>query len=142
MAKDIPNTSDLTNGAYEQPTGVDNGPAFSKIVTDFMKRMATHTHTGADSKAASLPQKISEIFLASTLTFTQDSSSKRYSTVLVFSSIDISNNNAQFYYKETADASVESSWIRFYPSELRAYDGTSITLQGLSRNDIDIRVIA
>jgi len=54
MANDITGTEDYTNGPYQTPEDTETGNTVFSILQDFMERMATHQHTGADSKEISL----------------------------------------------------------------------------------------
>jgi hypothetical protein len=50
----INGTENFTNGAYEIPDDKETGaPVFDKL-EEFMERMATHTHSGADSNTITL----------------------------------------------------------------------------------------
>lgn len=51
MAKDISGTSSYSNGAYQLPQDDDSGSTVFSILEDFMERIATHDHTGSDSKS-------------------------------------------------------------------------------------------
>ena len=54
MATDISGTGGFTNGPYSKPTSGDAGNDVFSRLEDFMDRMATHTHSGADSNKISL----------------------------------------------------------------------------------------
>ena len=51
MAKDIDGTSSYSGGAYQLPQDDDSGATVFSILEEFMERMATHNHTGSDSKS-------------------------------------------------------------------------------------------
>lgn len=54
MAKDIPGTETYSNGPLQIPEDSDLGNVVFSIMESYMERVATHTHSGADSSKISL----------------------------------------------------------------------------------------
>ena len=143
MSKTIVGTENLNNGEYLEATGSDNGAQFSAIVSDFMRRIATHTHNGNDSLGATLPSKVAKLFPATGQVFSGAGNGKWTTVINLISGTPTLSTDSAFlayFYKETADSDVDSSYKRFYPTETYNDAGTAVTLT-LNRNDVDIKVI-
>ena len=58
MPRIISGTKTLNSGnGVLEPTGTDRGDEFTKIIIDFMRQYAVHTHNGSDSLTATLPNR-------------------------------------------------------------------------------------
>jgi len=69
---DIPDTEGFSNGAYQIPDPKEQGNDVFDILEEFMERMATHTHTGADSHSITLNISKGVQTLIATVDFTWD----------------------------------------------------------------------
>ena len=141
MAQDIDGTSGLTNGAYQKPTSVDNGTEFSAIVSDFMERMAVHTHSGANALPAVLPSSAKETTAKVPGDFSAVAGKGLYTTTITLSNIDARDKNLGWYYNLTPADDTPANWKQFYPEVSVDATGKILTLT-VNRNDFaQIRVI-
>jgi len=138
MAKNVDGTSGYSNGPYEVPTGIDNGNDFSSIVTTAIKRLATHTHTNADSAQAALPTKLEQKFEKATLLF--NVLGGLFTVTLIMTQITTVLKDLAYFYKLDAVADTPANWVRFYPTELHNINPNAVSIT-VNRDDIDIKVI-
>lgn len=147
MAKIVEGTDDYSNGAYEIPDSSSNGAQVSKLTNDAIIRLATHTHSGADSAGASLPSKVTKYYPAIGLTFIANGNGLwtveldlLITTPASPSTLTTLSNTLNYYAKPTSAGTDDSDYSRIYPTETFTDAGTSVTLT-VNATDLDIKVI-
>lgn len=112
MPIDIVGTEAYTSGAIQKPVNKDSGNVVFTTIEDFMERLATHSHTGADSKKISLNIEKDNAEFVSGVDFTWTlSSTGRYRAQLpVVVGVDFSTTLRRFFHNDGAD------WIEFIPT--------------------------
>lgn len=133
----IVGTEGFTNGGYDLPDSKEQGnPVFDKLEA-FMERMATHTHTGADSNSITLNIAKGVQNLTNIVDFTWDVvlgyPNKYRASVPVAVGSTFDDNVRTFYYMEAGFPKI------FYPT-IERIDNMNYYIIS-SDNTIDIKVV-
>lgn len=142
----IPDTEGYTNGAYVIPSPKEAGNDVFDILEEFMHRLATHSHTGADSKNISLniTKGVDEFdFTSVSAPYAWDeydpvNAPATYRALLPINAVATSfDENIRHYYYRESGASSEPR--RFYPT-IEKFDNDSYYIY-VNDNTIDIKVV-
>lgn len=115
MSRVIAGTENFGNGAYIMPTDDDTGNSVFADLETMLERLATHSHTGFDSKSISLnfTKLVEEYLFTGGLTWVSVGNGI-YRATIVINSIDANyyDNLRTIFYK---DASTNFQWEEFNP---------------------------
>ena len=135
MPRDITGTETYTNGPYEIPQDSDVGNTVFQILEEYMERMATHSHSGSDSKKISLNiEKDFQTFTVGVDLFWSDQGNNVYRAQLdtpVAGSVD--GNIRRFYFSDG------TTWREFFPT-VEKIDNDSYYIY-TNDNTINVRVV-
>lgn len=136
MSTDITGTETFTNGPYQVPTDTDVGNDVFSLLEEYMERMATHSHGGADSKKITLNiEKDIHNFVRTVDLAWNIEGNDTYKAVFPTAELkDFDDTIRRFYYSTDL-----TNWIEFYPT-IEKIDSTSYHLYA-NANDIDVRVV-
>lgn len=136
----IPGTETFTNGGIERPKSGDKGneDVFA-ILETFMERMATHSHSGADSSTINLNfEKETQVFTSLTgLTWTDlGEGTYRTSLALPVGVTKTFDQLDRFFYLSRDGG---TTYQRFYPNVEKIDDSNYYVFS--NDNTIDIKVV-
>jgi len=132
---DITGTEGFTNGPYEIPDPKEAGNNVFNILEEFMERMATHTHVGADSNSITLNISKAVQNLTSTVDFTWDlvSTDKYRASVPTAVGANFDDNVRTYYYVDGAEPK------EFQPT-IEKIDNSNYYIYS-NDNTIDLKVV-
>lgn len=112
MPQDIVGTEGFTNGVYTRLKDGDRGDDIFDTLEVFMERMATHTHSGADSSSISLniEKDITELVQGVTLFWTDLGDNNFVATIPVAAGAAY-DTSIRKYFLQTA-----GGYTEFYPT--------------------------
>jgi hypothetical protein len=135
MPIDIPGTATYTNGVYQKPASKDTGDIWTDVIESFIERIATHSHSGADSKKislniAKLPQ---DITAGIDFTWNNLGNDVYEASIDLLAPATYDLNIRKYYYLDGAD------YVEFYPT-VEKVDSDTILLRS-NKNGFDLRII-
>jgi hypothetical protein len=135
MAEDITGTEGYTNGPIQKPSDNDVGNDVFNVLETFMDRLATHSHSGADSQKITLNiEKDFTTFTVGVDLFWTDLGNDVYRGQLtVPAGADVDNNIRRFYYNDG------TTWREFFPT-VEKIDSTNYYIYS-NDNTINVRVV-
>lgn len=139
MPSDIPGTTGFTNGAYQIPDDRDRGNTVFQTLEDFMNRMATHGHTGADSKTIALNiAKDQTEFLVGVneVNWTLLTNGLYRGIVAVPAATTYDLSIRKYFTRKRATI---DPWVEFYPTVNKINDSSYYMFT--NSNDIEIKVV-
>lgn len=148
MPRKILGTETLNGGnGVLEPTGTDRGEAFVKILVDYMRQYATHTHNGSDSLSATLPQGSTAVSTDAPTSSTDALGRTFYAYSVTVPNTDINTSRpVQLYYKIDTDADVIDNWKQlhcdYYLTEVQVGDKPlKVNITGLTKGNYHIKAI-
>jgi hypothetical protein len=138
MPENITGTEGFTNGPVLKPSDKDQGPnEVFAILETFMERIATHSHTGADSKEISVNFSKSTQDLAETVDYTWNAQGDHiYRATITIAAPGTEDNLRSYFYKSPT----EVDWVEFQP-DVERVDATSYYLFTNDNSIDEIRVV-
>lgn len=135
MARDIVGTEDFTNGPIQIPEDTDVGNEVFDVLEQFMERLATHSHAGADSQKISLniEKDITVFTVGVDLSWNNEGNDvyKAQLTVPVAGTFD--GNIRRFYFNDG------TTWREFFP-DVEKIDNSNYYIYS-NDNTINVRVV-
>lgn len=131
----IPGTEGFTNGPYEIPDPKEAGNSVFDKLEEFMDRMATHTHSGADSNSITLNISKGVQELVNTIDFVWDlvSADKYRASVPTAVGANFDDNVRTYYYRDGAEPK------EFHPT-IEKIDNSNYYIYS-NDNTIDLKVV-
>lgn len=138
MPENIIGTEGYTNGPILKPSDKDQGPneVFSTLET-YLERLATHSHTGADSKEISVNFSKSTQDFAETTDYTWDDQGNSISRATITINTPATETNLrQYFYKSPT----QTEWTQFNP-DVERINATSYYLYLNDTSVDELRVV-
>ena len=126
MATEIPNTSSYNGGAYYLPDSNDSGSPLFDILEDFITRIATHNHSGDDSKVitAQFEKSYQEFTSGVNYTWAEIGSTGRYYCAITLTGNEIDTHERQFYMSTDNGSTYKQSmpsWEKISSNQIKIY---------------------
>jgi hypothetical protein len=137
MPIEISGTSGFTNGPYEKPADKEKGNDVFETIEEFMERMATHSHSGADSNEISLniAKDLEEFINGVSLTWNLLGESMYRASIAVPVATTYDASIRKFLFKDAE----HTEWTEFYPTVEKIDDNNFYVYS--NDNTMDIKVV-
>lgn len=141
MPEDITGTELYSGGAIQKPSDKDKGNDVFATLEAFMERVATHSHTGVDSKEITVNFQKEYQDHAETADYTWNAEGNGiFSASLTASApadIDTANPNMRKYFYKSP---TETEWVEFHP-EFEKLTSTTFKLFANDTTIDELRVV-
>jgi hypothetical protein len=134
MARNVTGTETYTNGPYVRPSNNDKGDVVFPLLESIIERLATHSHSGADSNRISLniEKDVEDLIGGVTLLWVDQGNDTFRAPVAVPAGASYAGSIRKFYLKRAGN------FVEFYPTTEYVDDNNYFVIANEALTDLRV----